>query len=86
MKTIGSLRTIAAGHAFVQNLRRRHYELALDVRAASVSERPSTNLPVRSSRPRKIGHQAALRPLANRLVGILHGSLKTRTLYDESIA
>jgi IS6 family transposase len=30
MKTIGSLRTIAAGHAFVQNLRRRHYELALD--------------------------------------------------------
>jgi IS6 family transposase len=30
MKTIGSLRTIAARHAFVQNLRRRHYELALD--------------------------------------------------------
>jgi transposase-like protein len=30
MKTIGSLRTIAAGHAFVQNLRRGHYELALD--------------------------------------------------------
>jgi hypothetical protein len=37
-------------------------------------------------RARKIGHQAALRQLANRLVGILHGSLKTRTLYDESIA
>jgi transposase-like protein len=30
MKTIGSLRTIAAGHAFVQNLRRGHYDLALD--------------------------------------------------------
>jgi hypothetical protein len=37
-------------------------------------------------RARKISHQAALRQLANRLVGILHGSLKTRTLYDESIA
>jgi hypothetical protein len=37
-------------------------------------------------RARKIDHQAALRQLANRLVGILHGSLKTRTLYDESIA
>jgi IS6 family transposase len=25
-----SLRTVAAGHAFVQNLRRGHYELATD--------------------------------------------------------
>ena len=31
-------------------------------------------------------HNAALRKLANRLVGILHGCLKTRTLYDESTA
>lgn len=31
LKTIGSLRTIAAGHAFVQNLRRSHYELTADV-------------------------------------------------------
>jgi transposase len=37
-------------------------------------------------RARKIGHQAALRQLANRLVGILHGCLKTRTLYDETTA
>jgi hypothetical protein len=27
LKTISSLRTLAAGHAFVQNLRRGHYEL-----------------------------------------------------------
>jgi transposase-like protein len=27
MKTISSLRVVAAGHAFVQNLRRGHYEL-----------------------------------------------------------
>ena len=32
------------------------------------------------------GHNPALRKLANRLVGILHGCLKTRTLYDEAIA
>jgi transposase-like protein len=33
LKTIRSLRTIAAGHAFVQNLRRRHYEPTVDVPA-----------------------------------------------------
>ena len=37
-------------------------------------------------RARKIGHHAALRQLANRLIGILHGCLKTGTLYDEGIA
>jgi transposase len=37
-------------------------------------------------RARNIGHQAALRQLANRLVGILHGCLKTRTRYDEKTA
>jgi hypothetical protein len=31
-------------------------------------------------------HSPALRKLANRLVGILHGCLKTRTLYDEATA
>jgi Transposase/Transposase IS116/IS110/IS902 family len=31
-------------------------------------------------------HNPALRKLANRLVGILHGCLKTRTLYDEATA
>jgi transposase len=37
-------------------------------------------------RDRKIEHNDALRRLANRLVGILHGCLKTRTLYDEATA
>jgi transposase len=32
------------------------------------------------------GHNDALRRVANRLVGILHGCLKTRTLYDEDTA
>jgi hypothetical protein len=31
-------------------------------------------------------HNDALRRLANRLVGILHGCLKTRTRYDETTA
>jgi hypothetical protein len=31
-------------------------------------------------------HNAALRQLANRLVGILHGCLKTNTTYDETTA
>ena len=37
-------------------------------------------------RTRGIGHNDALRRLANRLVGILHGCLKTRTLYNEATA
>ncbi|MGY5309550.1 IS110 family RNA-guided transposase [Nocardia gipuzkoensis] len=37
-------------------------------------------------RARGLEHQAALRQLANRLVGILHGCLKTRTIYDETAA
>jgi Transposase/Transposase IS116/IS110/IS902 family len=37
-------------------------------------------------RARGAGHHAALRQLANRLVGILHGCLKIRTLYNETTA
>ena len=37
-------------------------------------------------RARGAHHNAALRQLANRLVGILHGCLKTRTCYDETTA
>ncbi|WP_432486232.1 IS110 family RNA-guided transposase [Kineococcus esterisolvens] len=39
-----------------------------------------------SLRARKMSHRAALRQLANRLVGILHGCLKSRTLYSETTA
>ena len=31
LKRLASARTIAAGHAFVQNLRRGHYELTVDM-------------------------------------------------------
>jgi len=37
-------------------------------------------------RARGTGHHAALRQLGNRLVGILHGCLKTATLYNEHTA
>ena len=37
-------------------------------------------------RARDIGHNAALRQLGNRLVGILHGCLKTHTTYDQATA
>lgn len=37
-------------------------------------------------RERGIGYNAALRQVANRLVGILHGCLKHGTLYDEATA
>jgi transposase len=37
-------------------------------------------------RARGVGHHAALRQLGNRLVGILHGCLKTGTNYHEDIA
>ncbi len=37
-------------------------------------------------RARGTGHQAALRQLANRWIGILHGCLKTKTLYNENTA
>jgi hypothetical protein len=39
-----------------------------------------------AERARGTDHNAALRKLANRLVGILHGCLKTRTLYNEATA
>jgi hypothetical protein len=37
-------------------------------------------------RAKGLEHNDALRRLANRLVGILHGCLKTRTHYDEATA
>lgn len=37
-------------------------------------------------RVRDVGYNGALRQVGNRLVGILHGCLKTRTLYDEATA
>jgi hypothetical protein len=42
--------------------------------------------PGRPNRARGAEYNAALRQVANRLVGILHGCLKTGALYDEATA
>jgi IS6 family transposase len=41
LKRLRSARVICAGHAFVQNLRRGHYELGLDVDRGIGSPSPS---------------------------------------------
>jgi hypothetical protein len=52
-------------------------------RAQRLPRRPGL---LRQLKARGTEHHAALRQLANRLVGILHGCLKTRTCYDEATA
>jgi len=53
---------------------------------AALNASPGARAYYDALRARKIGHHAALRQLANRLVGILHGCLKTGTKYDENTA
>ena len=53
---------------------------------ASLRNSPGARAYYDRQRARGASHNAALRQLANRLVGILHGCLKTRTLYDETTA
>jgi len=60
---------------------------ALNAQAfAALSASPGARACYDELRSRGIGHNDALRRLANRLVGILHGCLKTRTLYNEATA
>jgi len=60
---------------------------ALNAQAfAALNASPGARALYDELRARGIEHHDALRRLANRLVGILHGCLKTRTLYDEATA
>jgi len=60
---------------------------ALNAQAfAALNASPGARALYDDLRTRGIEHNDALRRLANRLVGILHGCLKTRTLYDEATA
>ena len=60
---------------------------ALNAQAfASLKNSPGARALYDELRGRGVEHNDALRRLANRLVAILHGCLKTRTLYDEATA
>ena len=53
---------------------------------SSLNASPGARAFYDQQRAKGLEHNDALRRLANRLVGILHGCLKTRTLYDEATA
>jgi transposase len=60
---------------------------ALGVQAfAALQASPGARAYYDQLRARDVNHFAALRQLGNRLVGILHGCLKTRTRYNEATA
>jgi hypothetical protein len=60
---------------------------ALDGQAfAALTASPGARACYDAQRARGVGHRPALRHLANRLTGILHGCLKTRTHYNEATA
>jgi hypothetical protein len=78
----GKRKTVLA--RYVHNDRLRD---ALDSQAfTALKASPGARAYYDQQRARGLGHRAALRQLANRLVGILHGCLKTRTLYNEATA
>ncbi|GII97108.1 hypothetical protein Ssi02_73390 [Sinosporangium siamense] len=82
--------TRASGRKRVVSARFVHNDRLVDAlitqasRAISVS--PGARAYYDRQRARGSGYNAALRQVANRLVGILHGCLKTGTLYDEATA
>jgi transposase len=53
---------------------------------AALTASPGARAYYDKQRARGAEHSPALRQLANRLVGILHGCLKTGTVYDEATA
>lgn len=68
-------------------IRNRRLISAVDQWAfSSLTPSPGARLFYDQHRANGDTHHQALRALANRLVGILHGCLKTRTLYDEHTA
>jgi transposase len=70
-----------------RHVRNRRLADALHQQAfCALSASPGARAYYDSLRARGTGHHAALRQLSNRLVGILHGCLKTRTPYNEDTA
>jgi hypothetical protein len=78
----GKKRVVAA--RFVHN--DRLIDALMSWAFASLTASPGARAFYNELRARGLEHNDALRRLANRLVGILHGCLKTRTPYDEATA
>jgi transposase len=78
----GKKKTVTA--RFIRNERLTDALMAQALSALNAS--PGARALYDAERARGTGHSAALRKLANRLVGILHGCLKTRTPYNEQTA
>jgi transposase len=78
----GSRRVVLARYARNRRLADAVHQWAFCAMRGS----PGARAYYQSLRERGSGHQAAVRQLGNRLVGILHGCLKTKTAYDETTA
>ena len=82
--------TLASGKKKVIAARFIHNDrliVALRAQAlAALGASPGARAFYDAQRTRGLEHKDALRPPANRLVGNLHGCLKTRTLHDEATA
>ena len=82
--------TRASGRKKVALARYVHNDRLIDALMAqaftALNASPGARAYYDRQRARGASHNAALRQLANRLVGILHGCLKTGTLYNEATA
>ncbi|MDH3047317.1 transposase [Gordonia alkanivorans] len=61
-------------------------DAAIQQASAAIIHDENARAYYQKQRDRGVEHQAALRQLANRLVGILHGCLAHRELYNPAIA
>ena len=87
MRTTFSARTGRSKVVLARYVRNDRLTDALHTQAFSaLTTSPGARACYDRQRARGLGHNAALRQLSNRLVGILHGCLKTRTRYDEATA
>jgi transposase len=78
----GKSRAVTARHARNRRLADALYQQAF----AALTASPGARAYYDNHRARGNTHHQALRALANRLVGILHGCLRHNTAYDETIA
>jgi hypothetical protein len=81
-RTSGKSRAVLARHARNRRLADALYQQAF----AALNSSPGARAYYDTHRARGNTHHQALRALANRLVGILHGCLRHHALYDETQA